>query len=1303
MATFQNPDGTVVPTVVPPAVEFPFPRSSSVSAASVTDAQLQEKRPAADYETPGAVAPTRVASSSTLDAPKVPMRAVSTSSLEAPDAPARTLSANTVGSMKASSPWKAPRTRPAARKSITERPMVAPRGSLFAIKRRATGGGPTELNKAAWRSSTSSDSDDLSSSSDEEGDQKSEQAKSKSSSGTAAAAHLKERAKHLGGRKGSKDDPYSRFSVGNDLYKTRGRVSQRDGRLNISLSETANSGYLAKALGATLKHHFAKRDWDDDRTVSPVREEEERPGLSREPTASAAPSAYETAPRPILNIVIMVIGSRGDIQPFLKIGKILKEDYGHRVRIATHPAFKKFVEQDSGLEFFSVGGDPAELMAFMVKNPGLIPSVETVKAGEIGRRREAMFEMFQGFWRACINATDDEKDIANLKMMGNKHPFVADAIIANPPSFAHVHCAERLGIPLHLMFTFPYTPTQQFPHPLANIKRTNVDTNYSNFISYPLVEMMTWQGLGDLVNIFRVKTLGLEPVSTLWAPGQLYRLKVPYTYMWSPGLVPKPADWGPEITIAGFVFLDLASSFEPPESLTKFLEAGPPPVYIGFGSIVVSDPEKFTAMIFEAVEKAGVRALVSKGWGGLGDEGNTPDNIYMLDNIPHDWLFPRVSAVIHHGGAGTTAIGLKCGKPTMIVPFFGDQPFWGAMVAKAGAGASESIPYKYLTADRLAEGIRECLTPEAQENAQKLADGIAAEGDGARNAVRAFHQALPLRGEHSMRCSIFHDRVAVWALENTHIRLSALAAEILVEMKKVQWRDLHLLRHREWNDFDGPGEPLTGGGAALWNAASGVARGIGGVPVRWAKMIKKRKRLVGKEAQEDGKASEHDKREKKSAANDNPQHGGHRIPHDTQPSGGLMKEMGNDEDAQESGTAVDGPEEAAEIARDMAEEAGRGLTVSGEALAKAPMNLSLAIAQGFHNAPRLYGDKTVRRPIRITGMKSGLRAAGDEFIYGIWDGWTGVVMQPYTGARDEGSVGFIKGVARGFGGFILKDIAAIIGPFGYTLKGIHKEIQKGHQPTAFIRRARIIQGQKDLRELSLPERKEAFDIVGRSWKIIKEIKTTMEETKQHSRGGGIRGRKDASREKRTWEASGVFENVQQAHEALRAKRQGKNIPKYFRRHRESVAQNGGPVSPLPMGGDEAKKTKTPTVKRATKEGGVGRKAAKAPMMDGVVEEPEVTPEGLRSKSEPEPHTAGVEGVDHGHGDADVNANGDAKMNGNGSGMANGLLSPAPESQPQQQKLGHSLSLPDQSTGGRLHLDGALAMDKLPMANGAVVA
>ncbi len=273
------------------------------------------------------------------------------------------------------------------------------------------------------------------------------------------------------------NDRFKSFHIGNDHFQTKGNVSKKDGRLNITLQDKTNTGYLAKAIGSTAKK------------VIPSKGAGNSPDARREPTSakgSASPSTDDTTPCPSLNIVIMVIGSRGDAQPFLSVGKILKQQ-GHRVRIATHPAFREFVEKDSGLEFFSVGGDPADLMAFMVKNPGMIPTLETVKAGDIGKRRSAMAEMFEGFWRACINATDDEKDSRNLKMMGQMDPFVADAIIANPPSFAHIHCAEALGIPLHLMFTFPYTPTQAFPHPLASIKKSNVDPGYTNFISCELL------------------------------------------------------------------------------------------------------------------------------------------------------------------------------------------------------------------------------------------------------------------------------------------------------------------------------------------------------------------------------------------------------------------------------------------------------------------------------------------------------------------------------------------------------------------------------------------------------------------------------------------------------------------------------------------------------------------------------------------------------------------------------------------------------------------------------------------------
>ncbi|KAH8684716.1 hypothetical protein BGZ60DRAFT_479077 [Tricladium varicosporioides] len=1037
------------------------------------------------------------------------------------------------------------------------------------------------LNEAIWNNA-SNDDDDSSSSSYSSDNEEIQPKKSDK-----AKRHLKKK----GGR-----GNYSRFSVGNEDFRTKGKVSGRDGRLNISVNETSNRGYLAKALGATFMKNFGTGEHE----MHNVGEYSHRQVQGPSSRASSQATVTSDLPPPKLNIVVMVIGSRGDIQPFLKLGKNLKED-GHRVRIATHPAFKEFVQNDSGLEFFSVGGDPAELMAFMVKNPGMIPTMDTLKKGEVGRRRDQMAEMFEGFWRACINATDDEKDTSNLKMMGAKAPFIADAIIANPPSFAHIHCAERLGIPLHLMFTFPYTPTQAFPHPLANIKKTNIDPGYVNFMSYPLVEMMTWQGLGDLINNFRVKTLGLEPVSTLWAPGQLYRLKVPYTYLWSPGLIPKPNDWGPEIDIAGFVFLDLASSFKPPENLIKFLDAGPPPVYIGFGSIVVEDPDKFTKMIFEAVEKAGVRALVSKGWGGLGDENSTPDNIFMLENTPHDWLFPKVKAVVHHGGAGTTAIGLKCGKPTMIVPFFGDQQFWGSMIVKAGAGA-EPIPYKNLDANKLAGGIKQCLTNEARKAAEKIAKDIEVEGDGAENAVASFHRSLVLRGHNSMRCAILTDRVAVWTLKNTNLRLSALAAELLVQRKKVHWKQLRLIRHNEWNDFEGPGEPLTGGATALIGSVTGIATGVGSVPFKIAKTAKRRsihevrkkrrteshsgKRIdssIGKDTlcsdkgvsqkdvnseQTNSRVSRHKPNVEDKPPGSNPKDQERRAKIDDDES---SLERGNSRMGKHATTGEqkfqreDASQEAAtsnyadntsilpadteyNIAEEMVQDVGDGVGKTAEHLARMPMDLSLAVAQGFHNAPRLYGDTTVRRPTRITGMKSGLKAAGEEFVFGIYDGVTGLVVQPYTGARDNGAFGFVKGVGMGLTGFVLKDLAAIFGPFGYTLKGIHKELLKGRQPTAFIRKARILEGQRDLKELDEKETKRSTDTVMHGWSVVQQTWALMDEHRTH----GLKGRVKLLRERHSWKTNGPFENVEMAEKALEAHRKDESLDKVLKKQKDEL-------------------------------------------------------------------------------------------------------------------------------------------------------
>ncbi|KAI0841479.1 glycosyltransferase family 1 protein [Hypoxylon sp. FL0890] len=930
------------------------------------------------------------------------------------------------------------------------------------------------------------------------------------------------------------EDRYRRFRVANDFYHTKGKVSKRDGRLNITVNDTSNTGYLAKALGTAVKK-VVTRKGDESKT-------DQRSASSRLSSATTATS--EKATRPKLNIVIMVIGSRGDAQPFLKIGKVLKEEYGHRVRIATHPAFRDFIEKDSGLEFFSVGGDPSELMAFMVKNPGMIPTLETVKAGDIGRRRAAMAEMFEGFWRACINATDNEKDVHNVKMMGEKDPFVADAIIANPPSFAHIHCAEALGIPVHLMFTFPYTPTQAFPHPLASIKKSNVDPGYTNFISYPLVEMMVWQGLGDLVNNFRVKTLGLDPVSTLWAPGATYRLHVPFTYLWSPSLVPKPDDWGDEIDISGFVFLDLASTFEPPESLVKFLDDGEMPIYIGFGSIVVDDADHFTEMVFEAVRLAGVRALVSKGWGGLGQD-NVPENIYMLDNTPHDWLFPRVRACVIHGGAGTTAIALKCGKPTMIVPFFGDQHFWGSMVGNAGAGPMP-VPYKKLTAESLAEGIKYCMTDEALEAAQKIARDIELEGDGAKNAVRAFHRNLALSGEHSMRCSILDDRVAVWRVRQTSLKLSALAADIAVSWGLISWRRLRLLRHKEWNDFEGPGEPITGIFGSLIGTVGDVFGGIGSVPYRLAKTSNKRaERKKRREKRRQQKREEIARRLT-----------GYPFPKQGDGTAGVVAQETNYENAPIQDTAITPGSALQPAQEEYLHELEEGVGQTGRALAHAPVDLALALAQGFHNAPRLYGDETVRRPIRVTGIRSGLKAAGYEFVYGFYDGFTGLVRLPVRGAREDGFKGALAGIGMGLTGFVLKDIAALVGPIGYTLKGIAKQVDRGKQPLKYLRRARIIQAQREFNALSEAERRAVIEAVLKGWQVIQKLANIIMQEKEKRQFMLLFSRRIGRRSKRArslgkYGKGPAFESVTAAETAIEAITRGEEVDLVLRKHEKS--------------------------------------------------------------------------------------------------------------------------------------------------------
>ncbi|KAF3445501.1 hypothetical protein FNV43_RR10677 [Rhamnella rubrinervis] len=421
---------------------------------------------------------------------------------------------------------------------------------------------------------------------------------------------------------------------------------------------------------------------------------------------------------PRLKIAILVVGTRGDVQPFLAMARRLQE-FGHHVRLATHTNFSTFVKS-AGVEFYPLGGDPRILAGYMARNKGLIPSGRR----EISVQRKELKAIIESLLPAC---TEPEIETGR--------PFRAQAIIANPPAYGHAHVAEALHVPLHIFFTMPWTPTSEFPHPLARVPQS---AGY--WLSYIIVDLLIWWGIRGFINDFRKKKLKLPPIAYFSTyHGSISHL--PTGYMWSPHVVPKPSDWGTLVDVVGYCFLNLGLKYQPQEEFLHWIQKGPKPIYIGFGSMPLEDPEKTTNIILEALKDTGQRGLLDRGWGDLGNLIEVSENIFLLEDCPHDWLFPQCSAVVHHGGAGTTATGLRAGCPTTIVPFFGDQFFWGERIHQKGLGPAP-IPISQLSIDNLSDAIRFMLQPEVKSRAVEIGNLIENE-DGVAAAVDAFHWHLP--------------------------------------------------------------------------------------------------------------------------------------------------------------------------------------------------------------------------------------------------------------------------------------------------------------------------------------------------------------------------------------------------------------------------------------------------------------------------------------------------------------------------------------------------------------------------------
>ena len=415
-------------------------------------------------------------------------------------------------------------------------------------------------------------------------------------------------------------------------------------------------------------------------------------------------------------ITLITIGSTGDLYPFIALGMGLK-DTGYQVTLASHFPYRDKVESH-GLSFFPLPGDPYAIVHSEEGRDLLETSTNPVDFTRefMNTAGGLMADLYEDIHQACQGSV---------------------LLIVSTFGFPGHHVAEALRIPCISAMLQPATRTRAFP--AVSVTNTHLGGSL-NYLSYFISEQVFLRFVYKQLNRWRVESLGLAPLE-FWGPFRyLYTNRVPFLYGISPSVLIPPDDYPPEHHVTGYWFLPGDPDYQPPNELTAFLEAGEPPVYIGFGSMSVRDPEAHFQLILDALEQAGMRGIIASGWAGL-SQPDLPDSVYQAGYIPHDWLFPRMAAVVHHGGAGTTANGLRAGVPNIVVPFFGDQPYWGSRVHDLGAGP-KSIPNKKLTAEKLAEAIGQAVNdPTIRENARSLGERIRQEA-GVTRAVEIINRMI---------------------------------------------------------------------------------------------------------------------------------------------------------------------------------------------------------------------------------------------------------------------------------------------------------------------------------------------------------------------------------------------------------------------------------------------------------------------------------------------------------------------------------------------------------------------------------
>jgi sterol 3beta-glucosyltransferase len=404
---------------------------------------------------------------------------------------------------------------------------------------------------------------------------------------------------------------------------------------------------------------------------------------------------------PPMKITIITTGSRGDTQPYIALGMELKRS-GHSVKLAAFQNYESFVTA-YGLDFFPIQGDVSRVAASLNGNDAMETDNPLKVMLSFNKLKSYVFELQKDFFEACRDS---------------------DLILYHPGTAIGYFAARHFKIPSMLASPFPMSPTREYPA-LIFYNGPRLGREY-NGLTHRLFGQIMWQASASPLKEFWKKELGELPPGFSNPFARQGAKDLPVIISCSKFVFPVPKDWSKNIHMAGYWFLD-ESDWHAPSDLLDFLQQGTPPVYVGFGSI--GNPElaaQTSMLVMEALERAGQRGVLATGWGGMSTVADVPNTIFMLESAPHSWLFPRMAAVVHHGGAGTTAEGLRAGKPSILIPHGNDQFAWGRRVHELGVGP-KPIPRKKLTAENLAEAIQQALSEEIRDAAGNLGTHIRSE------------------------------------------------------------------------------------------------------------------------------------------------------------------------------------------------------------------------------------------------------------------------------------------------------------------------------------------------------------------------------------------------------------------------------------------------------------------------------------------------------------------------------------------------------------------------------------------------